>query len=238
MIEIGKYSLKYTWHLGELNYRCCRERVKQRLALYQGVIPIHMEFSDDAEETFSRAISSLLVRPCAVKFHCWSFAVSSSDKHISALLHLFFLFFRFLFWLIIHGLNAEQKAQYVKKGDYVTLVQSGVTSIWREESTHNIQVRRAQVWCESVAGEVLIAPLEVLSSSSPSYASNFNVLPGDCYVELYVVSNSRVDSGPLTLYSFIFTCFTLECYKFTLTAFAFAFAFLWNLILVSCYRRS
>uniref|UniRef100_A0A804R965 Pyruvate kinase n=1 Tax=Zea mays TaxID=4577 RepID=A0A804R965_MAIZE len=73
------------------------ERVKLRLALYQGVIPIHMEFSDDAEETFSRAISSLL------------------------------------------------KAQYVKKGDYVTLVQSGVTSIWREESTHNIQVRRAQV---------------------------------------------------------------------------------------------
>lgn len=73
------------------------ERVKQRLALYQGVIPIHMQFSDDAEETFSRAISSLL------------------------------------------------KAQYVKKGDYVTLVQSGVTSIWREESTHHIQVRKVQV---------------------------------------------------------------------------------------------
>ncbi|OEL35318.1 Pyruvate kinase isozyme G, chloroplastic [Dichanthelium oligosanthes] len=72
------------------------ERVKQRLALYQGVIPIHMQFSDDAEETFSRAISSLL------------------------------------------------KAQYVKKGDYVTLVQSGVTSIWREESTHHIQVRKVE----------------------------------------------------------------------------------------------
>ncbi|KAF8689181.1 hypothetical protein HU200_041965 [Digitaria exilis] len=72
------------------------ERVKQRLALYQGVIPIHMQFSDDAEETFSRAISSLL------------------------------------------------KSQYVKKGDYVTLVQSGVTSIWREESTHHIQVRKVQ----------------------------------------------------------------------------------------------
>lgn len=72
------------------------ERVKQRLALYQGVIPIHMQFSDDAEETFSRAISSLL------------------------------------------------KAQYVKKGDYVTLVQSGVTSIWRDESTHHIQVRKVQ----------------------------------------------------------------------------------------------
>ncbi|XP_062201132.1 pyruvate kinase isozyme G, chloroplastic-like [Phragmites australis] len=72
------------------------ERVKQRLALYQGVVPIYMQFSDDAEETFSRAISSLL------------------------------------------------KAQYVKKGDYVTLVQSGVTSIWREQSTHHIQVRKVQ----------------------------------------------------------------------------------------------
>ncbi|XP_062205715.1 pyruvate kinase isozyme G, chloroplastic-like [Phragmites australis] len=72
------------------------ERVKQRLALYQGVVPIYMQFSDDAEETLSRAISSLL------------------------------------------------KAQYVKEGDYVTLVQSGVTSIWREESTHHIQVRKVQ----------------------------------------------------------------------------------------------
>lgn len=44
---------------------CCRVRVKQRLALYQGVVPILMEFSDDAEETFSRAITSLLVSPCA-----------------------------------------------------------------------------------------------------------------------------------------------------------------------------
>ncbi|KAL5231922.1 hypothetical protein ABZP36_030698 [Zizania latifolia] len=72
------------------------ERVKQRLALYQGVVPIHMKFSDDAEETFSRAISSLL------------------------------------------------SAQYVEEGDYVTLVQSGVKSIWREESTHHIQVRKVQ----------------------------------------------------------------------------------------------
>lgn len=64
-----------------------------------------------------------------------------------------------------------------------------------------------------------MAPLEVLSSSN---ASNFNVLPGDCHVELYVVSNSRVDSESLTLYSFIFTCcFTLEFYKFTFTALAF-----------------
>lgn len=36
------------------------ERVKQRLALYHGVVPIYMEFSEDAEETFSRAIKLLL----------------------------------------------------------------------------------------------------------------------------------------------------------------------------------
>ncbi|KAF6989660.1 hypothetical protein CFC21_006969 [Triticum aestivum] len=71
-------------------------RVKQRLALYQGVVPILMEFSDDAEETFSRAITSLL------------------------------------------------DAKYMNEGDYVTLVQSGSQSIWREESTHHIQVRKVQ----------------------------------------------------------------------------------------------
>ncbi|CAK7356183.1 unnamed protein product [Dovyalis caffra] len=36
------------------------ERIKQRLALYQGVLPIYMQFSDDAEETFSRALELLL----------------------------------------------------------------------------------------------------------------------------------------------------------------------------------
>lgn len=71
-------------------------RVKQRLALYQGVVPILMEFSDDAEETFSRAITSLL------------------------------------------------DAKYMNEGDYVTLVQSGSQSIWRDESTHHIQVRKVQ----------------------------------------------------------------------------------------------
>ncbi|TYG43612.1 hypothetical protein ES288_D11G031400v1 [Gossypium darwinii] len=35
------------------------ERIKQRLAFYQGVIPIYMQFSDDAEETFSRALKLL-----------------------------------------------------------------------------------------------------------------------------------------------------------------------------------
>ncbi|KAJ6695881.1 PLASTIDIAL PYRUVATE KINASE 3 CHLOROPLASTIC [Salix koriyanagi] len=36
------------------------ERIKQRLALYQGVMPIYMQFSDDAEETFARALELLL----------------------------------------------------------------------------------------------------------------------------------------------------------------------------------
>ncbi|GAB4826296.1 putative protein kinase YGL059W [Ancistrocladus abbreviatus] len=35
------------------------KRVQQRLALYQGVCPIYMKFSDDAEETFSNALTLL-----------------------------------------------------------------------------------------------------------------------------------------------------------------------------------
>ncbi|KAG9141721.1 hypothetical protein Leryth_026138 [Lithospermum erythrorhizon] len=35
------------------------KRIQQRLALYQGVCPIYMEFSDDAEETFSNALTLL-----------------------------------------------------------------------------------------------------------------------------------------------------------------------------------
>lgn len=72
------------------------ERLKQRLVLYHGVMPIFMKFSDDAEETFSRALRLLL------------------DKGL------------------------------MKEGQYVTLVQSGAQPIWREESTHHIQVRRIQ----------------------------------------------------------------------------------------------
>ncbi|CAO2142652.1 unnamed protein product, partial [Urochloa humidicola] len=45
------------------NCCCCStymERVRQRLPLYQGVCPIQMEFSDDAEKTFGDALSYLL----------------------------------------------------------------------------------------------------------------------------------------------------------------------------------
>ncbi|KAL4355151.1 hypothetical protein GQ457_06G037380 [Hibiscus cannabinus] len=72
------------------------ERIKQRLALYQGVIPIYMQFSDDAEETFSRALKLLM------------------DKNL------------------------------VMEGESVTLVQSGAQPIWRNESTHHIQVRKVE----------------------------------------------------------------------------------------------
>ncbi|KAK7343719.1 hypothetical protein VNO77_12700 [Canavalia gladiata] len=36
-----------------------QKRIQQRLALYQGVCPIYMEFSEDAEETFTRALNLL-----------------------------------------------------------------------------------------------------------------------------------------------------------------------------------
>jgi len=39
----------------------CRKRTQQRLALYQGVCPIYMKFSEDAEETFTRALDLLQV---------------------------------------------------------------------------------------------------------------------------------------------------------------------------------
>lgn len=43
----------------------------------------------------------------------------------------------------------RQDAKYMNEGDYVTLVQSGSQSIWREESTHHIQVRKVQCWCRT-----------------------------------------------------------------------------------------
>uniref|UniRef100_A0A7N2N487 Pyruvate kinase n=2 Tax=Quercus lobata TaxID=97700 RepID=A0A7N2N487_QUELO len=72
------------------------ERIKQRLVLYHGVMPIYMQFSNDVEETFSRALKLLVGK----------------------------------------GL--------LKGGESVTLVQSGAQPIWREESTHHIQVRKVE----------------------------------------------------------------------------------------------
>lgn len=44
-----------------IDFLICRERIKQRLALYHGVLPIYMQLSNDAEETFSRALKLLVV---------------------------------------------------------------------------------------------------------------------------------------------------------------------------------
>ena len=38
-----------------------RGRIKQRLGLYHSVMPLYMQFSNDAEETFARALKLLLV---------------------------------------------------------------------------------------------------------------------------------------------------------------------------------
>lgn len=69
-----------------------RERVKQRLILYHGVMPIYMQFSNDAEETFSRALNLLLVREnslCIIIF---------AEGQLCLLLHInsYFAFFVYL----------------------------------------------------------------------------------------------------------------------------------------------
>ncbi|KAH0926579.1 hypothetical protein HID58_018835 [Brassica napus] len=74
-----------------------QRRIMQRLALYQGVMPIYMEFSDDAEDTYARSLKLL------------------------------------------------QDENMLKEGQHVTLVQSGAQPIWREESTHLIQVRKIKI---------------------------------------------------------------------------------------------
>lgn len=57
------YLLVYTmidWSSTQFCWSCSK-RVQQRLALYQGVCPIYMEFCDDSEATFSRALDLLQV---------------------------------------------------------------------------------------------------------------------------------------------------------------------------------
>ena len=59
---IGFAHLNLTVWLTTVFWCPCRKRIQQRLALYQGVCPIYMEFSDDAEETFGNALGLLQVR--------------------------------------------------------------------------------------------------------------------------------------------------------------------------------
>jgi len=72
------------------NFTIRRTRIKQRLALYHGVVPIYMQFSNDAEETFSRALKLLLVSNISIK---------CSD---------------ILFFLIFFLLNVYEKSPYFR----------------------------------------------------------------------------------------------------------------------------
>jgi hypothetical protein len=58
-----------------------REIVRQRLALYQGVCPVHMEFSDCAEKTFGDACSYLLVITDISYPFCFFAGISLSGYH-------------------------------------------------------------------------------------------------------------------------------------------------------------
>lgn len=88
-----------------------------------------MQFSADAEETFSRAINFLLVTADTA-----SIIVSPSIISSTSSLCIFFLQFN----------SMKQSNGQLKEGENVTLVQSGIRSIWRQESTHQIQVRKVQ----------------------------------------------------------------------------------------------
>lgn len=47
--------------------------------------------------------------------------------------------------LATYLLYIAQDEQLLKEGQHVTLVQSGAQPIWREESTHLIQVRKIKI---------------------------------------------------------------------------------------------
>ncbi|KAG9152759.1 hypothetical protein Leryth_018918 [Lithospermum erythrorhizon] len=93
------------------------KRVKQRLALYQGVKSIYMEFSDDAEETFSRAINILLGE-----------SLVKEGQHVT---------------LVQSGAQPiwrRESSHHIQ----VRKVQSGSQPIWTQESTHPSWVRQVQ----------------------------------------------------------------------------------------------
>ena len=84
-------------------YLTCRERVRQRLALYQGVCPIYMEFLDDAKESSAAALAYLKVTGYPALSFCFkglksltealTFPLQNSDFNR----HSKTLFFAFLF---------------------------------------------------------------------------------------------------------------------------------------------
>lgn len=128
----------------------CSKRIQQRLALYQGVCPIYMEFTDDAETSFSNALTVLQV------MLCWNFPkFTRNNLNWQEPYFWLFIFKKFklsngfnvnylivstllMYFLVFH----IQKQGMVKEGEEVALVQSGRQPIWRIQSTHNIQVRK------------------------------------------------------------------------------------------------
>ena len=174
--------------------RCCRERVMQRLALYQGVIPIHMQFSDDAEETFSRAISSLLVRPRARKFHCWAFAVIIHQTILLLMLHISVFNEFYLLYFIFADSWSECQTESA------TCEEGGLRHPCPERSNFNLErwihsphpsEESSGLKCRSglILREFWIAlPRSVIILLQVI----FNVLRGDCYVELHFVFRSHM----------------------------------------------
>ena len=61
-----------------------------------------------------------------------------NSRHVHAWTSLIAVFLNFILDFL------KQRGKFLKEGEYVTLVQSGTQSIWRQESTHHIQVRKVQ----------------------------------------------------------------------------------------------
>ena len=180
---------------------CCRERVKQRLALYQGVIPIHMQFSDDAEETFTRAISSLLVRPCARKLHCWAFVVIIHQAILALMLHISVVIEFYLVLLefyLLYFIFADSWSEC--QTESATCEEGGLRHPCPERSDFHLErwihsphpsEESSGLKCRSglILGEFWIAlPRSVIILLQVI----FNVLRGDCYVELHFVFRSHM----------------------------------------------
>lgn len=149
----------------------CSKRIQQRLALYQGVCPIYMEFTDDAETSFSNALTVLQVMLCwnfprfmrnnlnwqepyfwlfiFKKIHgtyqsmLWIWANLAMPTILKPLSNGFNVNYLIVSTLLMYFLVFHiQKQGMVKEGEEVALVQSGRQPIWRIQSTHNIQVRK------------------------------------------------------------------------------------------------
>ena len=178
---------------------CCRERVMQRLALYQGVIPIHMQFSDDAEETFTRAISSLLVRPCARKLHCWAFVVIIHQAILALMLHISVVIEFYLvlleFYLLYFNFAVSWSECWTESA---TCEEGGLCHPCPERSNFNLErwIHSPHPSEESSGLKCRRGTWRILDSAPRSVIIVlrvvFNVLWGDCYIELHILCWSHL----------------------------------------------